>query len=81
MISLGNFRWLTLGLEVDRFDEGFRAFALVRLGEAHYRAAQRRDRSGFIVAVLPAKTRRRNQERTRLSRSARTERAWWCIAI
>ena len=41
----------------------FCALTLVRLGEADHRATQRRDRSGFVVAVLAAKPCGRNQER------------------
>ena len=63
--ELGDFRWLAVGFEIDRFDQSFRPLALVGLGEAGDRAAQRSDRSGFVVAVLPAEPRRRDQERAR----------------
>ena len=44
-------------LEVDGLDERIRPLALVGLGEAGDRAAQRRERARFVVAVLAAEPR------------------------
>ena len=61
----GNFRRTSSGLEIDRLDVNFRTLALVGLGEADNRSAQRGNGSGDVVAVLSAKLRGRDQERTR----------------
>ena len=63
--DVGDFRRLALRFEIDRLDQSVHALALVGLGEARHRAAQRGDRSGFVVAVLSTEPRRRDQERAR----------------
>ena len=79
--QFGDLRWLALGFEIDRFDESLDALPLVGLGETRHGAAERSDRSGFVVAVLSAESRRRDQERARLRDLLDTERAWLCKAI
>ena len=76
----GNFRRTPSGLEIDRLHVNFRTLALVGLGEADNRSAQRSNGSSVVVAVLSAKLRGRDEERTSASRPARTVRASWCTA-
>ena len=63
--DVGDLRRLSFRFEIDRLDESVHPLALVGFGEARHRAAQRRDRSGLVVAVLSAEPCRRNQERAR----------------
>ncbi len=58
-------RSIAVRREIDRFDQGVRTLALVGLGESHYRAAHGSERSSWVVAMLTAKTRCRDQERAR----------------
>src|SRR5208337_2176571 len=57
-----NLRRFAMGVEIDGFNQGFGAFALVRLDEAGNRTTQRRGGSGLVVAVLSAQPRGRKEE-------------------
>ena len=70
--QVGDFGGIAIWFKVDCFDEGIAALPLVRLGKAHHGAAERSDRSAFVVAMMSAKSRRRHDERPRRRRLAHT---------
>ena len=76
MQQVRDLRGVAPRLEIHGLDESIRPLALVGLGEAGDRAAQRRDGSGLIVAVLAAEARRGNQERARSGDLFIERRAW-----
>ena len=74
--QLGDLRRRRPGFEVDGLHQRVRPLAFVGLGEAGDGAAQRRDGSRLVVAVLPAEARRGDQEGARQARPGRRARAW-----
>ena len=79
--DVGDLRRLSFRFKVDRFDQSVRSLSLIRFGEAHHRATQRRGRCRRrrSRAVHPAASPTRGM--CPAPQPARTECAWWHTAI
>ena len=49
-------RGIAIRCKIDGFDQGLRTLALVGFGESHHRAAHGRKRTGWVIAMLAAKS-------------------------